>query len=134
VLTDTSFDFRTDARGLDPDQHSPTLRRYHKYLWSKPLPDGRPFELDDTTPSGYLHHRSDLGELWLASDSVMQTFTRWTVTQPLIATFPPTEIEWFKTITYTIGGLAIFPAYRVDGKMTINVAKRVHAPLRTGWT
>lgn len=35
---DTAFDFRTDTPpGRDPDSHSPTLRRYHQLLWSKPL-------------------------------------------------------------------------------------------------
>lgn len=58
---DTSFDFRSDSRlGRDPDSDSPTLRRYHRLLWSKPLPSGRPFELVDTRPGGYLYHRSDL--------------------------------------------------------------------------
>ena len=46
---DTSFDFRVDAGGKDPDSHSPTLRKDHKRLWSRPLPGGVPFELRDTT-------------------------------------------------------------------------------------
>ena len=32
------------------------------------------FDLTDTTKGVYLHHRSGLGEFWLSSDSVMQTF------------------------------------------------------------
>ncbi len=40
MLIDTSFDFRTDASGKDPDAYSPTLRQYHKLLWSKALPSG----------------------------------------------------------------------------------------------
>ncbi len=123
MLIDTSYDFRTDAGGRDPDQHSPTLRRYHKFLWSKPLPDGRPFALSDSTPGAYLHHRSDAGEFWLASDSVMQTFTRWTVAQPLVAKFPAEQITWFQTITYTIGGMVLFPGDRREGRMTINGAR-----------
>ena len=123
MLIDTAFDFRTDSGGRDPDTYSPTLRRYHRHLWSKPLPDGRPFDLDDTTPGGYLHHRSEAGEFWLASDSVMQTFTRWTVTQHIVEKFPATELDWFNTITYTIGGMVLFPGNRVDGKMTINGAR-----------
>ena len=64
MLIDTSFDFRTDTpSGKDPDAHSPTLRRYHKLLWSKPLPNGRHFELADTVRGVYLHHRSELGEV-----------------------------------------------------------------------
>ena len=60
MLIDTSFDFRVDARGKDPDSHSPTLRKYHKRLWSRPLPSGVPFELRDTTRGVYLHHRSGI--------------------------------------------------------------------------
>lgn len=44
VTIDVAFDFRTDAGGKDPDSHSPTLRRYHRLLWSKPLPSGEPFD------------------------------------------------------------------------------------------
>lgn len=73
---DTTFDVRTDAGGRDPDQHSPTLRRYHRLLWSKQLPCGVRFTLDDTRPRTYLHHRSELGGFFLASDSVIATFTR----------------------------------------------------------
>ncbi len=64
---DITFDFRLDTpEGKDPDAHSPTLRRYHKLLWSKPLPNGVVFTLDDTTPRVYLHHRSEKGEyFWL---------------------------------------------------------------------
>lgn len=31
-LIDTSFDFRVDSSGRDPDKYSPTLRRYHQLL------------------------------------------------------------------------------------------------------
>ena len=64
---DIAFDFREDTPpGKDPDAYSPTLRRYHKLLWSKPLPNGAMFDLDDTTRGHYLLHRSDeLGEFSL---------------------------------------------------------------------
>jgi hypothetical protein len=123
LLMDTSSDFRTDSRGRDPDQYSPTLRRYHKLLWSKPLPDGRRFDLNDTTPRAYLHHRSNAGEFWLASDSVMATYTRWIRAQPLVAKFPPDQLAWFNTITYTIGGMMLFPGDKREGSMTINGAR-----------
>ena len=36
-LIDIAFDFRSDTpAGKDPDAVSPTLRRYHQHLWSKP--------------------------------------------------------------------------------------------------
>lgn len=69
-----NFDFRSDTSGYpkrDPDACSPTLRPYHKYLWSKPLPNGVVFDLDDTTRH-YLHHKSEaLGEFFLASSAVI---------------------------------------------------------------
>ena len=74
---DVTFDFRSDTPpGKDPDTRSKTLRRYHKFLWSKPLPNGKFFELDDTKPRSYLHHQSAVGEFWLNSDAVIPTF-RW---------------------------------------------------------
>ena len=75
MTIDVEFDFRTDAGGRDPDSYSPTLRRYHQLLWSKELPSGERFDLSDTTPGVYLHHRSELGEFFLASNTAAQTFT-----------------------------------------------------------
>src|SRR5664279_297730 len=120
---DTSFDFRTDAFGKDPDAYSATLRRYHKLLWSKPLPSGALFDLDDTTYGVYLHHLSDLGEFFLSSDSVIPTFTRWIAMKPTIAQFPEAENEAFRTIGYTIGGMTVWPGNQIDRKMTINGAR-----------
>ena len=123
VQIDIKFDFQTDAGDRDPDKYSATLRRYHQYLWSKPLPDGQPFDLDTITPRTYLHHRSGVGEFWLASDSVMQTFTRWVAARQLVAEVPPAELDRFFTITYTIGGMMLFPGNRIGGKQTINGAR-----------
>ena len=55
LLIDTSFDFRIDSAGRDPDKYSPTLRRYHRLLWSKPLPSGEMF--DGRSPSSSFEHR-----------------------------------------------------------------------------
>ena len=120
---DTSFDFRTDAGGKDPDSHSPTLRKYHRLLWSKPLPSGRRFDLDDTVPGKYLLHQSELGEFFLTSDSVMQTFTRWRRARPLLSQFAEAEHAAFQAICYTIGGMMVFPGNMVRGKQTINGAR-----------
>ena len=66
---DVTFDFTTDSPGFwdnfwernngigsggsDPDIASPTLRRYHKVLWSRKLPNGERMELSDDS-NGYL--------------------------------------------------------------------------------
>jgi len=123
MAIDIAFDFRTDARGKDPDSHSPTLRRYHRLLWSKPLPSGARFDLSDTTPGVYLHHSSPLGEFFLSSDGVMQTFTRWPALKPITEQFPESENEAFRAIGSTIGGMMVFPGNQIGGKQTINVAR-----------
>ena len=123
MLIDTSFDFRTDASRGDPDTHSPTLRLYHKFLWSKALPSGRLFDLDDTVRGVYLHHSSELGEFFLCSDSVIPTFTRWVSLRCVTELFTEEENEAFRTIGYTIGGMMVFPGNRIDGKQTINGAR-----------
>ena len=44
---DINFDVYSDTPlGKDPDSYSPTLRYYHKILWSKSLPNKQTFNLD----------------------------------------------------------------------------------------
>jgi hypothetical protein len=123
MVIDIAFDFRTDSRGYDPDSHSPTLRLYHRLLWSKPLPGGASFDLSDKTPGKYLHHCSSLGEFFLSSDSVIPTFTKWQKLRLITEQFPEQENEAFLTIAYTIGGMMIFPSNQIDRKPTINAAR-----------
>lgn len=123
---DIAFDFRADAGGKDPDAFSPTLRRYHKRLWSKRLPNGSSFDLSDSTPGVYLHHRSELGEFFLSSDSAMPTFTRWSRLKPITEQFPEWENEAFRTIAYTIGAMMVFPGNRIERKPTLNETRGLH--------
>jgi hypothetical protein len=123
MLIDTSFDFRVDAGGKDPDSHSPTLRKYHKHLWSRPLPGGVRFELRDTTPGVYLHHRSSRGEFQLSSDAVIATFTRHPKAARIIEQVPQRDSDEFRRIGYTMGGMMVFPGNQVDRKQTINAAR-----------
>jgi hypothetical protein len=118
---DVTLDFRRDTPdGKDPDTHSKTLRQYHKLLWSKRLPCGEFFALDDATPGSYLHHRSAVGEFWLASDSVIPTF-RWNA--QIKSLISAEELAAFNAVGYTIGGMMVFPGNRIDGKWTINQAR-----------
>jgi hypothetical protein len=129
---DITFDFRSDTpAGKDPDTYSPTLLRYHQLLWSKPLPGGPPFQLDITTPPPmYLHHHSRLGEFWLASDTVIPTFTGWSRLKYITEQIPEAENEAFGTIGYTIGGMIVFPGNQVDRKPTPNGARGLHPKIR----
>ena len=124
---DITFDFRSDTPpGKDPDALSPTLRSYHKFLWSKPLPNGVLFELNDTKSNVYLYHQSELGEFFLSSDSAIHTFSRWASMAHIINQLKQGEAEDFRRVGYSMGGMIIFPANRVEGKNTINVARGFH--------
>jgi hypothetical protein len=120
---DTSFDVRTDAGGKDPDQHSATLRGYHQLLWSKPLPNGTVFELDVATPSVYLHHKSELGEFELSSDSIVHPYDYWMRTADLIKQVPQADLDDFNTIGSTVGAYLVFPSNPIAGGQTINMAR-----------
>ncbi len=128
---DITFDFRTDTPpGKDPDTLSPTLRKYHKILWSKPLPCGVIFALADTKPKVYLHHMSDVGKFNLASDTVIPSFKREKNIAHIIDQIPVDELDAFNSIGYTIGGMMIFPANRIGRKMTINGARGFHPRIK----
>src|SRR3954468_24959642 len=88
MVIDTTFDFRTDAEGKDPDNYSPTLCRYHQLLWSKPLPSGVVFELVPTSrPPYYLSHISRMGEFVLSSDAFIPAYTRYGVPKTVLEQF-----------------------------------------------
>jgi hypothetical protein len=127
TLIDINFDFRTDTPiGKDPDTFSPRLRTYHKLLWSRPLPSGALFSLDDTKANAYLYHQSDLGEFFLSSDSAIHSFSKWASMAHIINQFKGGEIDEFRSLSYTMGGMIIFPSNRIDGKSTINGARGFH--------
>lgn len=130
MVIDTTFDVRSDARGGDPDRTSPTLRRYHQLLWSKPLPSGAMIELDTTTPYGYLHHRSEIGELWWASDSVVTTFRGHGAARGVVGRVPVEELDEFLRLAYTIGAMLVFPGDKRGPKMTINGARGCQPRIR----
>lgn len=126
----TAFDFQSDADGKDPDKYSPTLRAYHRHLWSKPLPDGRPFDLVDTTPGVYLHHQSDAGEFKLSSDTVIPSFRKQRSLAEAISQVPQDRRSRFSHLGYTIGGMMVFPSNMVNRKMTINGARGCHPRIK----
>ena len=124
---DVTFDFRSDTPPRkDPDARSPTLRGYHRRLWSKALPSGPVFELSQTTPGVYLHHRSGVGEFFLSSDSVIPTFLRRARLAHITEQLSRGERDEFDRVSYTMGGMMIFPGNCVDRHMTINGARGCH--------
>ena len=127
---DTAFDVRSDSGGRDPDQNSPTLRRYHQLLWSKLLPGGTIFSLDTSVEGSYLHHSSTVGEFFLASDTIIHTFASWKRMADIIAQVDVEDRAAFHGIGRTIGGTIVFPGNRIAGKPTINGARGMHPRIR----
>lgn len=126
---DITFDVRSDTRpGSDPDQHSATLRRYHQLLWSRPLPDGVRFELDSSTNRAYLHHQSERGEFWLASDAISHSY-RSSYTRRIggiISGVSTTLVDEMYSRGCTIGAHILFPSGAQAGQPTINQARGRH--------
>ena len=127
VEIDINFDFRTDANGKDPDSHSPTLKRYHKHLWTKPLPSGELFFLEDAEPKNYLVFSGSSGQHFLTSDSIANSYSmRKGKISLVISSLEPSTAENFRRINSTIGANILFPGKRVGGKATINGARGFH--------
>lgn len=123
---DVCFNFYEDAKGGDPDRSSPTLRSYHKILWSKKLPNGECFTLTDKKGGSYLYHKSGLGEFFLGSDAITHSYgmhkrKSW-LTQQI-----PKEVKALFDAGSTIGAYILFPNNRIDKQHTINQARGVNS-------
>lgn len=118
---DTNFDFRQDTpKGRDIDAYSATLKSYHKLLWSKLLPVGAVFELDDTKPQMYLYHNSKVGEFRLGSDAITHSYRNTKRMLPVTGQVSSEMVDSLYSIGCTIGAYIIFPSNKIDNKVTIN--------------
>lgn len=125
-MIDIEFNFYSDAKGGDPDSTSKTLRKYHKYLWSKTLPNGKSFSLTDERNGAYLYHNSEIGEFFLGSDAITHSYKLHKRKKWLTDQIPDEVNELFRTGS-TIGAYIIFPNNRVNGQHTINQARGVNS-------
>src|SRR5687768_14988567 len=128
MVIDTTFDFwQSCPRGGDPDRRCHALRLCHRILWGRALPDGRPISLVDRHPDGYLELQFDNVSLKLTSDSVVPTYKRYqrAEAQRIREGIAPERLDEFEAISGTIGGITLFPGYRVGTANTINM-KRGH--------
>ena len=119
---DVSFDLRSDSGQKDPDSASPTLRSYHQRLWSRELPSGVKLSLEEE-PGTYLVHRSELGEFTLSSDTIINSLGARKGNSELMSQIPEEHLDSFQRLGATIGARLIFPANRIEGKPTLNVAR-----------
>ena len=125
-MIDITFNAVSDTpKGKDPDSYSPTLRKYHKTLWSKRLPNGIMFDLDLDFPR-LLHHESELGEFYLSSDAIGHTYRNVKKMSDIVGKVNAEEMASFHSHCRTIGGYTIFPSKKIDNKMTINGARGVN--------
>jgi hypothetical protein len=125
-MIDINFKTYSDAGGGDPDATSKTLRAYHKFLWSKPLPNGLNFQLRDDVPKTYLHSHSELGEFALGSDAITHSYRNQKKKEKIIKQIPNQANELFE-LGSTIGAYIIFPNKQIGRKPTINQERGINA-------
>jgi len=125
LVINTSYNVYSDARGGDPDSTSPTLREYHKILWSKQLFSGKTLELSDDQKGIYLYHNSELGQFVFGSDAITHSYKNQKRKEWITRQIPHEVDELFNTGS-TIGAYIIFPNNKIDGNQTINQARGVH--------
>lgn len=124
---DINFDFCSDTPNYpknDPDKDSPTLRQYHKTLWSKPLPDGTLFSLTDTQRYAYLYHKSGRGAFYLSSDTMSQPYRRHSSMQKVRSEVDAGLLSRFRDVMYVMGNMIIFPGIRENGRNCMSVGWR----------
>lgn len=125
---DASFNFSDDSpAGKDPDSHSPTLRRYHQTLWSKELKSGDTFALEapSSKRSGYLILTTANGRMVLGSDTITNSYTRWTRPKALanaVASLSESQQARYLNPPYSIGSAMVWPVRSKD-RPTINQAR-----------
>ena len=118
------YDFRADTSpNRDPDQHSTTLKKYHKMLWTKSLPNGSLLSLSDHTPKKYLYHNSDLGEFNLTSDAITNVYRHTARMKDIIELVPKNMMQFIVNSLNEIGGYTLFPGDIRKGVQTINQAR-----------
>ncbi len=126
MIINTNFNVFSDASGSDPDRSSPTLRKYHKILWSKPLPNGKMFDLCEDKNDVYLYSKSELGEFYLGSDAITHSYKTHKRKQWLTKQIP-NDVEEIFNAGSTIGAYIVFPNNRINGNHTINQARGVNS-------
>jgi len=127
---DTKFNVYSETpEGGDPDRDSPTLRAYHKQLWSKPLPNGGFFQLDTNSSGAYLRYKSAHGDLILGSDAITNSFCRHKRLASLINQVPPAKVKELFDHGSTISAYTIFPSKQIGRKYSINQARGIHSKI-----
>ncbi len=144
---DVNFDFTTDTPDYwnsycfdnvlgsgdkpckDPDSYSQTMKLYHQFLWSKPLPNGEKVNLEFGKGCDYLNWKN----FRFGADSICASFRyikfRYMLEQinDSIPNYHEFMINFIRK-TYTIGGSIIFPKDN-----SINRARGCNAYIKDRW-
>lgn len=93
-------------------------------LWSKRLPGGATFGLEEAGCKGsyHLRHTSEIGDFKLSSDAITNRLLR--QAKRVVAQIPPEQLAPHRG--YTIGSALLFPKTAPPGRMTINKARGMH--------
>jgi len=127
-LIDTAFDFLSDTpTGKDPDSHSPTLRRYHQQMWSKPLPNGAIFELK---AEQYLCYHDTEGPMYLSSDAITHSYKNTRKLQAVLRDSDQALIDNLFQAGCTFPAYTLFPAKQINRQMNINQARGVNPQIK----
>lgn len=119
---DVNYNFQKETEPLDADRYSSKLQEYHRILWSKPLPNGKLFNLKKIE-NNQLYHNSGLGEFYLSSDRAIPTFSKWKRMEYITKQIPKEKINVFVNLAETIGGITVWPSNRIGEYQTINGAR-----------
>ena len=93
----------------DADRDSSLLRRWHRVLWSKELPNGGRAEWLTDPRSIEITHAAPHGLVRVSSDTIATTHSRYL--PKLWAELAPDEQLRYERAFYTIGGFLIFPIH-----------------------
>ena len=129
-MINVDFNFFSEVReGQDPDSKSPTLKKYHKLLWSKPLPSGKIFDLKEDPPElskNYLYHKSEVGYFVFGSDAITHSYRNHKKKKHITEQIPDEVNDLFKQGA-NIASYIIFPKNRINNGQTINMARGVNS-------
>lgn len=123
-IIDKSFNFYSDATGHDPDNSSPTLKKYHQLLWSKPLPNGQQMELKDGKSHSYLYCEAKEQTHYFGSDAIVASYRDHKNKRHIIQQVSEEAQELYDKGS-TIGAYIIFPNNSIERQHTINQARGV---------
>jgi hypothetical protein len=120
---DVSFNFRSETPGTrDVDRYSPTLKEFHRILWSKALPNGEQLDLRPGGGGAYLVADVATVRHWWSSDSITNSHLHATSRVPVASALSELA-QQVRDAGCRIGAYAMFPSNRVDRKPTINGAR-----------